>query len=190
MSNTPAMPAPTVAIAAIVVNWHDWPKTPAAVASLTASEPRVGDGKRVGVAVKVVVVDSESTEPVPDLPPDVELLCCPTNLGYAGGNNAGIRHVLARDSAPDAIAIINNDAVVAPDMLAELATHLVRHPDVGAAAPVLVEPDGRHASSGGTWGFWRPGALWRGAPGPAGRRLRDRRRPVSAPRRDRGGWGV
>ena len=149
------MPPPTVAIAAIVVNWHDWPKTLAAVASLTASEPHGGDGKHVRVAVQVVVVDNESIEPVPDLPPVVDVLCCPTNLGYAGGNNAGIRHALARDPAPDAIAIINNDAIVAPNMLAALATYLVQHPDVGAAAPVLLARDGRHASSGGSWGFWR-----------------------------------
>lgn len=170
MSDTPAVPPRTVTIAAIVVNWHDWPKTLAAVASLTASEPRMPDTGRVGVAVQVVVVDNESTPPVPDLPPDVELLCCPTNLGYAGGNNAGIRHVLGRDPAPDAIAIINNDAVVAPDMLAELATYLGQHPDVGAAAPVLMEPDGRHASSGGSWGFWR---LTRYGEAPAGPRRVD-----------------
>ncbi|MDA8197979.1 MAG: glycosyltransferase family 2 protein [Thermaerobacter sp.] len=166
MPDPSAVPAHTVAIAAIVVNWHDWPKTLAAVASLTTSEPEAADGRRVGVAVQAVVVDNESTPPVPDLPPGVELLCCPTNLGYAGGNNAGIRHVLARDPAPDAIAIINNDAVVAPDMLAELATYLEQHPDVGAVAPVLREPDGRHASSGGSWGLWRLGRYGEAPTGP------------------------
>ncbi len=170
MSDTPAVAPRTVTIAAIVVNWHDWPKTLAAVASLTASESRMPDTGRVGVAVQVVVVDNESTPPVPDLPPGVELLCSPTNRGYAGGNNAGIRHMLARDPAPDAIAIINNDAVVAPDMLAELATYLGQHPDVGVAAPVLMAPDGGHASSGGSWGFWR---LTRYGEAPAGPRRVD-----------------
>ncbi len=145
----------TATIAAIVVNWHDWPKTLSAVASLTASEPRTPDGQRVGVAVRVVVVDNESAPPIPDLPREVDLVRCANNLGYAGGNNAGIRHVLTRQPAPDAIAIINNDAVVDRYMLAELATYLGQHPDVGAAAPVLREPDGRHAASGGSWGFWR-----------------------------------
>lgn len=153
-------PAARVPITAIVVNWHDWPKTEEAVDSLRASTAAPG---APAVAVAVLVVDNESREPVPPLPAGVEVIRSARNLGYAGGNNAGIRQALASTPPPAYIAIINNDAVVAPDMLSELAGYLAGHPEVGAAAPVLTEPDGRHASSGGRWGFWRL-ARWAAAP--------------------------
>jgi N-acetylglucosaminyl-diphospho-decaprenol L-rhamnosyltransferase len=34
------------------------------------------------------------------------------NLGFAGGNNAGFRHVLAQPDAPDFILLLNSDTLV------------------------------------------------------------------------------
>jgi len=132
-------------VAAIVVNWHDWDQTRQAVASIVASE-----GAR---ANPVLVVDNESQESVPALGPGVVVLRQAENLGYAGGNNVGIRWVLDAHAA-DYILIVNNDAQLAPDALAHLVAYAQAHPEVGIVAPVLLHPDGAHQTSGGRLTFW------------------------------------
>ena len=53
--------------------------------------------------------------------PDVPLVLIQTgaNLGFAGGNNVALRHLLARD-ATGFVWLLNNDMVVASDTLAQL----------------------------------------------------------------------
>jgi GT2 family glycosyltransferase len=57
------------------------------------------------------------------------LLVAPDNLGYAGGNNLGIRHAL--DHRADYIWILNPDTEIEPDALAQLVTTMDEQPDVG-----------------------------------------------------------
>ena len=52
------------------------------------------------------------------------------NLGFAGGNNVGIK--LARGTD---VVILNNDTVVAPNWLARFRNHLKQIPDVGLIGP-------------------------------------------------------
>ena len=54
----------------------------------------------------------------------------PTNLGFAGGNNLGIRLSLERGA--DAVLLLNNDTVVAPNLLAVFASAAAQHPKAGA----------------------------------------------------------
>lgn len=58
------------------------------------------------------------------------------NLGYAGGNNVGIREAL-NDSC-DAVWILNNDTEVAPDALRQLA-ETARIPKTGVIGACVVE---------------------------------------------------
>jgi GT2 family glycosyltransferase len=60
----------------------------------------------------------------------VEILLSPTNLGFAGGNNLGLRH-LQPDALLTHFLLLNNDATVAPDYFAELARALDSAPDAG-----------------------------------------------------------
>jgi hypothetical protein len=55
------------------------------------------------------------------LPPDVSLVLIQTgaNLGFAGGNNVGIRYALARGDC-DYVWLLNNDTVVEPNALAAM----------------------------------------------------------------------
>jgi hypothetical protein len=50
--------------------------------------------------------------------PDLRLICNQTNLGYAGGNNVGIRYALQKGY--DYVFILNNDAVVTESTLRRL----------------------------------------------------------------------
>ena len=53
--------------------------------------------------------------------PDIELITNNENLGYAGGNNVGIRHALAKGC--DFILLLNNDVVVDRDFLKRLVNN-------------------------------------------------------------------
>src|SRR5271165_557 len=60
--------------------------------------------------------------------PEVEVIALPENLGWAGGNNVGIR--LALDQGYDYVCLLNNDTVLDPTAIEELL----------AAAVVLGQP--------------------------------------------------
>jgi hypothetical protein len=132
-----ASPAPTVrrspdaAIAVVLVNWNGVDDTLATLASL--------DGAKAGLDVRPLVVDNGSTDDsVARLAaerPDVEVLETGRNLGFAGGNLAGIRHVLA-DPAVGWVLLLNTDVEVAPDFLPPLVDACL-DPAVGAAGPKI-----------------------------------------------------
>jgi hypothetical protein len=72
------------------------------------------------------------------------------NLGFAGGNNAGVRYALERGAAY--VALLNNDTVVAADMFAQLRAALEASPDVGVAGPAIFyhdQPERMWPSAGG-----------------------------------------
>jgi GT2 family glycosyltransferase len=84
--------------------------------------------------VEVIVVDNASKEsPVEALHkayPDVRLIMSPQNLGFAGGNNLGIKAAKG-----DFLFFVNNDTVLTPDMLEGLLGTFEAHPDAGVVSP-------------------------------------------------------
>ena len=58
--------------------------------------------------------------------PDVAIIATGKNLGYAGGNNVGIKAALERDT--DYLLILNNDTQVDPNLLTRLYEATDRHP--------------------------------------------------------------
>lgn len=82
--------------------------------------------------------------------PNVTLLQTGRNLGYAGGNNVGLRHALAQGA--DYILLLNDDAFVTPDTFDRLVLAAQTESRIAAVGPkVLVDEN--------------PGVLW--AAGPA-----------------------
>jgi GT2 family glycosyltransferase len=61
------------------------------------------------------------------------------NLGYAGGNNVGVR--LALESGAQAVWLVNPDAYVHRHSLRRLVRALRRHPEVGIAGPRILEAE-------------------------------------------------
>jgi len=59
------------------------------------------------------------------------------NLGFAGGNNVGLRWAL-RDAACRHVWLLNNDTVVAPDALSQVLARLTAHSDMGLCGSTLV----------------------------------------------------
>lgn len=83
---------------------------------------------------EVILVDNASkdldlAQKIADYP-RLHLIRNETNLGFAGGNNAGIRCAL--DRGADAIFLLNNDTVSAPDLLSAFARAADAYPSAGA----------------------------------------------------------
>lgn len=116
-------------IAAVVLNWNGCADTLACLASLQAQTART----------TIYVVDNGSIDGSVDAVranfPDVTILENGANLGYAGGNNVGIRRAL--DDGADVIVILNNDTLLEPECIARL-TDALTPTDVAAAAPKTI----------------------------------------------------
>lgn len=87
---------------------------------------------------ETIVVDNGSTDGSVDwlrnrFGDAISYVTLPSNLGFAGGNNAGIR--IARGSY---VILLNNDTAVAPGWLAALADAARRHPDTGMFTPKIL----------------------------------------------------
>ncbi len=101
-------PSPRVAV--IILNWNGKEDTLECLASV---------GQLDYPNYEVVVVDNgssdDSTNAISKQYPDVTVLQTGENLGYAGGNNVGIRWALGHDA--DFVFLLNNDTIVSPDLL-------------------------------------------------------------------------
>jgi GT2 family glycosyltransferase len=78
------------------------------------------------------------------------------NLGFAGGNNVGLRFLLAR-AKDDFVWLLNNDTVVRPDALRQLVDELYSHRMAGVAGSTLLfydTPDVVQTLGGGSYNRW------------------------------------
>jgi GT2 family glycosyltransferase len=117
---------PSVAI--VAVNYNSPQNTVETLQSLAAMEyPRF----------HLVLVDNGSTDNslsiIGGLPLAFQLVRSERNLGFARGYNLGIERALAEGA--DAVLVINNDVLVAPDMLTHLVSALSK--DTGAVGPLI-----------------------------------------------------
>lgn len=116
--------------------------------------------------LKLLVVDNGSTDDSVQLIrgafPGVEVVENGRNLGFAAGMNAGIRAALARGA--DYVLGINNDTLLAADMLERLMTQC--SVGVGLLAPIIYYADAPDIiwSVGGHFNQWTLEApeKWRG----------------------------
>jgi GT2 family glycosyltransferase len=87
---------------------------------------------------RVVLVDNGSVDGTAQMVrekfPQVEIIVNPTNVGFSGGFNIGLRYALEQHA--ELIFMINNDTWVAPDLLVELVAH-AQAPEVGMLAPKI-----------------------------------------------------
>jgi GT2 family glycosyltransferase len=114
----------------IVLSWNGREDTLACLRSLR--------GLR-GADTRVVVVDNGSTdgsvEAVREQHPEVDVVENGRNLGFSGGNNAGIRHALEHGAAW--VVLVNNDAILAPDAVERLRAAATARPRAGMLAGKL-----------------------------------------------------
>ena len=92
---------------------------------------------------EIIIVDNGSTDDsVAEIHrsfPEVVVLEMGTNLGFTGGNNAGIRHAISEGF--DYVYMLNNDTTVEPDALERLVEAAQGNPGAGLVAPVIHDLD-------------------------------------------------
>ena len=92
--------------------------------------------------LEVVMVDNGSLDNISprvrELYPVVRILEPLANLGFAGGCNLGMLAPVENGFDPDFIALVNNDATVAPNWLAPLVESIGQATDIGAASSKMV----------------------------------------------------
>jgi GT2 family glycosyltransferase len=87
--------------------------------------------------ILVVHNPSRRDEPAPAVPPGVETVLAPHNLGYAAGMNLGLRRVL-EDPDCEFVLVLTHDARLRPGALARLLAAARSRPRFGVLGPVLV----------------------------------------------------
>ena len=154
-SQTKQGPGSWPSVAIILLNWHGWRDTLACLASLEKLDyPNY----------QIVVVDNGSTddsvERIHEAYPQLTLLETGKNLGFAGGNNVGIRYALER--GVDYVWLLNNDTIVEANTLSALVATAEANPRIGAVGSVLYymdRPEKVQAWGGGRVSLWS-GRSW------------------------------
>ena len=131
------MPDASSALAVIILNHETGKPTLDCLASLA---PEVDD------RVSALVVDNASTDGSPEsIEAAIEengwtwatVVRSPTNAGFAGGSNLGIRHTKA-----DAYVLLSSDTIVLPGAIRALRNAMVARPDAGIIGAGLLDANG------------------------------------------------
>lgn len=88
--------------------------------------------------------------------PRLTFIQCLVNTGYAGGNNVGLRYILAQGDA-GYVWVLNNDTVVDPGALSALVSAAEADPQVGlwgSTVRYYYEPRQIQALGGGRYSRW------------------------------------
>jgi len=95
----------------LILNWNNWPDTLECVESIKNNDyPNF----------QVVIIDNGSTEQfsISNFQFSIKVIYNKENLGFAGGNNVGIKYAL--ENGADYVLLLNNDTVVSRDFLRKL----------------------------------------------------------------------
>jgi GT2 family glycosyltransferase len=149
------MSAPCPKIAIIVLHWNGKHDTKACLESLE---------KLTYPNFEIIVVDNGSTDgSVPflrDRFPGRLVIKTGANLGFSEGNNVGIRKAISRGA--ELLFLLNNDTIVASDILERFVDTFRSHPDAGILGAKIFlydQPDtldhlgGKWNSKTGTFDF-------------------------------------
>ena len=122
----------------VIICWNDWKVLENCLRSIF-------DGTRK-TEYEVIVSDNGSAdgsvEHIREQFPAVNVVENRANLGFAKGNNAGIR--AARG---EYVLILNPDTIVHPGSLDCWMEYVNQHPDVGAFGCRVLNPDGTYQES-------------------------------------------
>jgi GT2 family glycosyltransferase len=121
-------------VAVVVLSWNGRDDTIECLASL---------GRMAWEGLVTIVVDNGSadgtSEAVRERFPEVVLIRSEQNLGFAEGNNLGLRRALQLGA--DYVLVLNNDTLLDPDAISLLVAEARRRPDAGALCPLIYYAD-------------------------------------------------
>lgn len=118
----------------LIINWNGIQHLPECLDTLLASTYD---------RLRVVLIDNASTDGSVAFArdhcgrdPRFEIIECPSNLGWAGGNNVGMQAAL--DAGADYVFLLNNDTATEPDCIERLVATAEENPRIGALAPKML----------------------------------------------------
>lgn len=90
--------------------------------------------------LEIIVVDNASSDGSPqavkELFPQVKVIPCPVNHGFAKANNIGIK-----ESSGKYVCLINSDVLVLDGCLEKMLSYMEIHPQAGLAGPMVLNGD-------------------------------------------------
>jgi GT2 family glycosyltransferase len=165
---------------------EDWPRVWAVVLNWKNPEMTVDCVRLLEKSgypnLEILIVDNGSSDGSRQILlnefPEHHHLSLPMNLGYAGGNAAGMLHAL-RDPETFAVLVINNDCLVTEGFLFPLVNELLEHDDTAVAGPVQLYYENEElawANAGSRFDLWRArvipdGPSGKSIPRPGGRHV-------------------
>lgn len=118
-------------IYAIVLNWNNPTDTIECISSLK---------KINNIEFKTLCIDNNSNDDSIELirksQPDIEIIKTQKNLGYAGGNNFGIKHAIEKGA--EYFWILNNDTVVDSNALKPMIDILLNNKKIGIVGSIIM----------------------------------------------------
>lgn len=119
-------------VAIVILNWNGKSDTLECLKSLEKL-------KTTGYQIQTFVVDNGSVDGSADAVKDkyenVNLVKKRENLGFAEGNNVGIKRAL--NGGTDFIVLINNDTIIDRDLISGLVDAFGNHQDIGIVSPKI-----------------------------------------------------
>lgn len=126
-------------VSVLIVNWNGRNVLQNCLASLASDHD--------DIAIETIVVDNASTDASADIIPaefpNVILIRNSQNRGFAAANNQAAAQAKGRY-----LFFLNNDTIVPPGAIGQLARFLDEHPEVAAVGPKLIGADGQPQRSG------------------------------------------
>ena len=123
----------------VIVTWNARDVLLDCLASIDREVRSRSDESRIDT--ETLVVDNGSLDgsvgAVRERFPWAEVISLPENIGFAAGNNVGLRRAKGRH-----IVLLNSDTIVLHDSLEKCVRYLDAHPDVGIVGLQLLNPDG------------------------------------------------
>lgn len=114
----------------VLLNWNGYDDTKHCLESIYT---------KTDVFFNVVLIDNgsidNSVSKIRSLFPELKIIELPENIGYAAGNNVGLRFAVEQNS--EAVLLLNNDTILSENCLYEMLKCLNENPQVGAVVPKI-----------------------------------------------------
>jgi GT2 family glycosyltransferase len=124
-----------ISVSIIIVNYNTFDLTLRCIRSVLEKTGRE-------ISYEIILVDNCSSECDPDVFlthfPQIKLVKNKTNLGFAKGNNEGVRHATG-----EVILLLNSDTELVNDAIRYAYQYLISNDEVGVVSGQLIYPDGR-----------------------------------------------
>ena len=138
-------------IYSVIVNWQRPEDTIECIRSIQSND----DYKNLRLLVVDNGSEDYSCQRIAAACPEVELLSLPKNLGFAGGNNEGIKYALSHKA--ELVFLLNNDTIIQKNAISILSSALGEKREWSVSVPKIYYYDDPNC-------IWAAGARWRRFP--------------------------